>query len=94
MLHVQEIIMKRGFNIIALWNKGFAEEMKSRVPLSCGKMIYYAQINEEETLVDTVTKVYKAADKYRVVACFAGGEAGVDLADALSERLSLCANGT
>jgi biotin carboxylase len=87
-------MMKRGFNVMALWTKGFSDAMKLHVPLSCGKMSYFAEITEDETLVDTVKRVYKAADKFRVVACIAGGEAGVDLADALSERLGVRTNGT
>ena len=38
--------------------------------------------------------MYQAAGKKRVVACLAGGEAGVDFADALSERMNLRTNGT
>jgi hypothetical protein len=87
-------IMKRGFTVIALWTKNFAPEMKTHVPLSCGVMTYFKEIEEAETLVETVQAVYKAADQKRVVACIAGGEAGVDLADALSERLSVRTNGT
>jgi biotin carboxylase len=87
-------IMKRGFTVIALWTKNFAPEMKTHVPLSCGVMKYFAEIEEAETLVETVQAVHKAADQKRVVACIAGGEAGVDLADALSERLSVRTNGT
>ena len=79
---------------MALWTKGFAEEMKSHIPLSVGKMNYYAEISEADTLADTVAAVYKAADQFRVVAVLAGGEAGVDLADALSERMELRTNGT
>lgn len=38
---VQEI-QRRGYKVIALWPKGFSEEMKSHVPVSCGTMQYYA----------------------------------------------------
>jgi len=91
---VAQEIMKRGFSVIALWTKNFAPEMKTHVPLSCGVMKYFSEIDEAETLVDTVQTVYKAAGQKRVVACIAGGEAGVDLADALSERLNVRSNGT
>ncbi|CAB9520870.1 Inherit from NOG: acetyl-CoA carboxylase biotin carboxylase [Seminavis robusta] len=91
---VAQEIIKRGYKVMALWTKGFAEEMKTHVPLSVGKLDYLAEIDEAETLADTVTVVYKAANQYRVVACIAGGEAGVDFADALSERMNLRTNGT
>jgi hypothetical protein len=87
-------IMKRGYGVIALWTKNFNPEMKKHVPLSCGVMKYFKEIEEAETLVETVQTVYKAADQKKVVACIAGGEAGVDLADALSEKLGVRTNGT
>lgn len=86
--------MKRGFSVIALWTRNFAPEMKTHVPLSCGVMKYHAEVTEEESLPNTIAAIYKAAGTLTVVACIAGGEAGVDLADALSERLSLRTNGT
>lgn len=91
---VAQEIMKRGFSVVALWTRNFAPEMKTHVPLSCGVMKYFKEIDEAETLVETVQAVYKAADQKTVVACLAGGEAGVDLADALSERLGVRTNGT
>jgi len=91
---VAQEIMKRGFSVIALWTKNFAPEMKTHVPLSCGVMKYYSEIEEAETLVETVQTVYEAAGQKRVVVCIAGGEAGVDLAEALSERLNVRTNGT
>ena len=91
---IAEEIMKRGFSVIALWTKGFAPEMKLHVPLSCGEMNYFAEVEEADTLGETVKVALKAAGQLRVVACIAGGEAGVDLADALSERLELRTNGT
>jgi biotin carboxylase len=86
--------MKRGFSVIALWTKGFAPEMKTHVPLSCGPLKYLAQVEEAENLIATSEIVQKAAGRLRVVACLAGGEAGVDLADALSEKLNIRTNGT
>jgi Phosphoribosylglycinamide synthetase, ATP-grasp (A) domain len=91
---IAEEILKRGYQVMALWTNGFSEEMKSHVPLSVGEIKYLVQVDEAESLPDTVAAVYKAANQYRVVACIAGGEAGVDLADALSERMSLRTNGT
>eukprot|EP00934_Nitzschia_sp_Nitz4_P008718 Nitzschia sp. Nitz4//scaffold4_size323378//113963//117664//NITZ4_000649-RA/size323378-snap-gene-0.451-mRNA-1//-1//CDS//3329553366//8708//frame0 len=91
---VAEEIIKRGFSCMALWTKGFSPEMKTHVPLSCGKLNYFAEIEEAETLEATIDLLNKKAGKLRLVACLAGGEAGVDLADALSERLKLRTNGT
>lgn len=91
---VAEEIMKRGFSCIALWTRGFAPEMKTHVPISCGMLNYFDEIDEGESLDDTMKIVYKAAGQLRVVACIAGGEAGVDLADILSEKMNLRTNGT
>jgi biotin carboxylase len=87
-------IMKRGFSCIALWTRGFAADMKTHVPISCGSLNYFDEIDEAESLDDTMKIVYKAAGQLRVVACLAGGEAGVDLADALSEKMNVRTNGT
>ena len=87
--------MNRGFHVICLWTKGFAEEMKTHVPLSvAGQLKYFAETDEQETLEKTKEECQKVAGKYRVIACLAGGEAGVDLADALSEALGVRTNGT
>jgi len=91
---IAEEILKRGYKVMALWTKDFSAEMKTHVPLSVGKLTYMAEVTESQTVADTMTAVYKAAGQYRVVACIAGGEAGVDLADALSERMELRTNGT
>jgi len=87
-------IMKRGFSCIALWTRGFAPEMKTHVPISCGTLNYWDEIEEAESLDETMKVVYKAAGQLRVVACIAGGEAGVDLADVLSEKMNVRTNGT
>lgn len=91
---IAEEITKRGFSVIALWTRGFAPEMKTHVPLSCGPMKYLAEVEEAESLAATSEAVYNAAGRLRVVACLAGGEAGVDLADALSEHMKIRTNGT
>mmetsp|Transcript_16175 Transcript_16175/g.37258 ORF Transcript_16175/g.37258 Transcript_16175/m.37258 type:complete len:982 (-) Transcript_16175:345-3290(-) len=91
---IAEEIMKRGFSVIALWTRGFSPEMKTHVPLSCGTMKYLAEVDEQETLAKTSEAMYAAAGALRVVACLAGGEAGVDLADALSEHIKVRSNGT
>jgi biotin carboxylase len=68
--------------------------MKTHIPLSCGPMNYYKEVTEASDLETTVKEVFKAAGSLKPVACIAGGEAGVDLADALSERLGVRTNGT
>ena len=92
---VAKEFMNRGYQVIALWTDGFSEQMKTHVPLSvAGKLNYFAEMDEETSLAETVTAVRKTAGNYRVVACLAGGEAGVDFADALSEALAVRTNGT
>jgi biotin carboxylase len=87
--------MNRGYQVIALWTRGFSDQMKTHVPLSvAGKLTYFAEMDEQESVTETVTTLRRIAEKYRVVACVAGGEAGVDFADALSEALGVRTNGT
>jgi len=87
-------IQGRGYRVIVLWTRGFSEEMKKHVPLSCGTMTYYDEVDEGDDLGSTVKDLYKAAGKLRIVACLCGGEAGVDAADLVSERLNVRTNGT
>lgn len=99
-------IAKRGYHLVAVWTKGFSAAMKTHVPTSCGgAMVYYAEIDEQETLQATADAVREATKNLcsssdsggansPIEACIAGGEAGVDLADALSEHLGLRTNGT
>lgn len=93
---IAQEMAKRGYGIVAVWTKHFADEMKLHVPTSCGPMTYSAEISETETttLEDVATAVQNAVAPKTVVACLAGGEAGVDYADALSEHMGLLTNGT
>ena len=88
-------IKKRGYSVLALWTYGFSPEMKLHVPLSCEGLSYDGELEEDPAGLDgTMERVLKAAGKLRVVAVIAGGEAGVDLADALSEKMKVRTNGT
>lgn len=91
---VAQEISKRGYLIAALWSKGFAEAMKSHVPQSCGTLNWYVQLEEAKTMEETGNLVREAARDTTLVAVIAGGEAGVDLADALSEHMGVLSNGT
>ena len=85
---------KRGYALLCLWTTGFSEDMKSHVPQSAGTMTYHAEITQASTLEETAQACRDAAGLLQIVACLAGGEAGVDLADALSEHMQLRTNGT
>jgi len=91
---VAQEIQKRGYLLVAVWTTGFSEEMKTHVPASCGRMDYFGEIDQAETLEMTKARLEEAAQGHEIFCCFAGGEAGVDFADALSEYLSLRTNGT
>jgi len=93
---VAQEISKRGYLIAALWSDGFAEAMKSHIPQSCGTLHWCAQLDEATTLKETADRVREVATESScpLVAIIAGGEAGVDLADALSEFLCVKSNGT
>lgn len=93
---VAQAIQQRGHLIIALWTTGFSEVMKTHVPDACGRMDYFAEVDQQPTLEETKKVLEDVAKGQEIFACFAGGEAGVDFADALSEYLGgeVLSNGT
>ena len=72
--------------------------MKTHVPSSCrGKLHYAAEVDQLSSSVPLTADLVRdicASNHWTLVACVCGGEAGVDLADALSEELQLVTNGT
>jgi biotin carboxylase len=91
---VADEVIKRGFGVIALWSNGLSPDIRSHVPVSCGKMNYLAQVDAADDLMKTSEAIYKAAGMKKIVACFAGGDTGIALADALSEQIKVRTNGT
>lgn len=86
-----------GYHLICVWPRGFSEHMKAHEPASCRGLLNYAvTLDEADTVRDTAALVRDVASKYHweIAACVCGGEAGVDLADALSEEMGLLSNGT
>ena len=80
--------------------------MKTHIPVSCRDLSYIAQVDDLEpwSLDTLITEINKSAnDKcfstrkrmryYTISGVIAGGEAGVDMADVLSERLGVLSNG-
>jgi len=89
-------MQRRGYAIVAMWINGFAEEMKTHVPLSCAKELKYVrEIDEQGTLELTLKEIERHCTEadLEIVACLAGGEAGVDVADIVSEAMGLQSNG-
>lgn len=91
---VAQEMARRGYLLIALWTTGFSEEMKTHVPESCGKMVYFAEMDQQATLEETERVLKEVAMGHQIAACLAGGEAGVDFADEFSEHLGVLSNGT
>lgn len=94
---VAQEFQKRGYPVVALWTTGFSADMRTHVPLSCENLTYYAEVEQGPTLAETQAACQAVLDTnsdMQIVACLAGGEAGVDLADALSEYMHLRTNGT
>ncbi|KAL3807208.1 hypothetical protein ACHAXA_011015 [Cyclostephanos tholiformis] len=92
---------------MAIWTKGLNPEMKKHIPQSCHDLTYIAEIDDTEawSLDDLIVAIKGAAlekargagqpdDYYNIVGCIAGGDAGVDMASMLSERLGVLSNGT
>ena len=92
----------------SIWTKGFAPEMKSEthIPLSCRDLTYITQLDDlnhwslddlaaaiKEATCKAAVQSGKPADYYTIAGCIAGGEAGVDMADLLSEKFCVLSNG-
>lgn len=91
---IAQEISKRGCLIAALWSEGFSQDMKLHIPQSCGALNWCAEFDEAKTLEETAQRAQEIAKDIDIISCIAGGEAGVDLADKLSEYLKLPTNGT
>mmetsp|Transcript_23974 Transcript_23974/g.49517 ORF Transcript_23974/g.49517 Transcript_23974/m.49517 type:complete len:513 (-) Transcript_23974:383-1921(-) len=89
-------VQRRGYTLICLWNRDFCDTMKQHVPTSCSDLSYHAELTESETLDGTIASLESCADAshLKIVGVICGGEAGVDLADALSEGMGMVTNGT
>lgn len=93
---IAQAIQHHGYKLIVLWNHDFSEIMKTHQPASCNDLHYDVQLDEQETIAKTAAYVSDIAEAkgWNIVACVCGGEAGVDLCDALSEYMGLRTNGT
>eukprot|EP00435_Cladocopium_sp_Y103_P000954 s5089_g1.t1 len=82
-----DIVLSRGFGVLALWSKERAESLSG-----IHKGVYKA-VEEQVSIPDTV-KAIKDALSSAIVACIPGSESGVNLADLISIELGLLANGS
>lgn len=90
-------VQKLGYKLICLWSAGFSEVMKTHCPSAVKNDLHYdVEIDEQDTMEATAALIHKLEQEnnWQVVSCVCGGEAGVDLADGLSEYLGLKTNGT
>jgi predicted ATP-grasp superfamily ATP-dependent carboligase len=83
----------RGYEVIAVWDRDLSEETKAHVPLCARSLRYHGEVDEMATIRETAGAVRAAAGELELVACICGAEAGVYLADALSEELGVRTNG-
>lgn len=98
---VGQEISKRGYLLIRVWSAGISEIMKLHQPMSCHDLRYFdtvtvddLEIHNGNTLKATADAIRSAAGVFPVVSILAGGDRGVDFADALSEFFGLLTNGT
>ena len=92
-------IKKRGYNVVALWSKSLREERRAANSAKIfGNIEYLAEVEEGGNLQETKERLDEIKSTGNVAgvvaAVFAGNDAGVPLADALSEYLGLRSNGT
>ena len=86
--------------------KGVGEEIKKHIPPSCRDLTYLSTIQDrpgwdmaklELAVKEQLSSIAKSKgrdlDYYAITGCIAGGETGVDLADAFSEHLGVLSNG-
>jgi len=86
---IAQEISNRGYLVVALWTIGFSDEMKTHIPNSCASLKYFCEMTQVESLDETADTLRSKVEPHTIVACLAGGEAGVDVADALSENMGL-----
>jgi len=82
-------IINRGFTVIALWSVG----SQSAAGLGDCDVEFVASINEIEANLESTLNLITQLP-YTIIACIVGCECGVELNDAVSERLNLATNGT
>lgn len=92
---VAKAMAERGLALVSVWSTGLAEKLKTHVPKAVGKLHYLARLEQAPTLAETAQRCRESVPHgASIVACLAGGETGVPLADALSEYMGLRTNGT
>ncbi len=64
---VAQEIQKRGYLLVAIWTIGFSAEMKTHVPAACGRMDYFAEIEQGETLEATKACIEEAAKGHKIL---------------------------
>ena len=90
---VAQEFQRRGNLLVCLWDKTIQkDDMKKLVPVGCGTMDYYNECTEGSTLDVTVGIIQEACKPHAIAAVVPGGEAGVDLANALADKMNLRAN--
>ena len=91
---ISKELINRTYSVIAVWSSKRTPAMMEQAPLGCSDIRYHAELYEKDSLLETVSDIQKAANLLRVVACVCGGESGVELTNAVAEKLSLRGNGT
>lgn len=93
---VAKEIQDRGYKLICLWTSWFCDTMKAHVPKSAKGLKWDLVLTEQDTIESTAALVRKKAAEngMEIISIICGGEAGVDLADALSEYMGFLTNGT
>ena len=64
---VAQEIQKRGYLLVAIWTIGFSAEMKTHVPAACGRMDYFGEIEEAETLEETKARIEEIAQGHKIL---------------------------
>ena len=64
---VAQEIQKRGYLLVAVWTIGFSEEMKTHVPKSCGRMDYFGEIDQAESMEETKARIEEAAQGQKIL---------------------------
>lgn len=86
---------RQGYAVVAVWCNELMPEFRSHLPQCCSTegFHYYAEVQEQDSIVATAAALKDAAGDMPVLACIVGGESGVTLADHLSWELGLTSNG-
>lgn len=88
-------MQKKGYKLIRLFSQEFPERTIACIPESCKDLRFAETVQHNGNLQETVDELKLLGNSYHIVACQIGCEAGVEVFDAITDKMSgFASNGT